>query len=122
MIKRNEVLPTDRRELESMPFMGQYMANAVELLLYDKPFPLLDVNMSRVLERYIGERTMADIRYDPYLQKLAFKVVKHNHSKELNWAILDFAAITCKARNPICKTCFLARKCAFIKSVRRRLL
>ena len=31
--------------------------------------------MARVLERYFGPRNLADIRYDPYLQELAHKVV-----------------------------------------------
>ncbi len=45
------------------------------LLCNRKPRPLLDVNMSRVLERYFGPRSLADIRYDPYLQNLAQRLV-----------------------------------------------
>jgi A/G-specific adenine glycosylase len=90
MVKRKGKLPKDRAELESIPFMGQYIANAVELIIYKKPLPLLDVNMARLLERYFGKRKMADIRYDPYLQKLSYKIVNHQRAKEINLAILDF--------------------------------
>jgi len=113
MRNRNGRLPKDRKELESIPFMGQYIANAVELIIYNKPSPLIDVNMARVLERYFGKRKMADIRYDPYLQKLSLKVSRHVNSKEINWAILDFAALVCKARNPICNNCILRLKCNY---------
>ena len=65
MVKRNGRLPKDRKELESIPFMGQYIANAVELVIFNQPSPLVDVNMARVLKRYFGPRKMADIRYDP---------------------------------------------------------
>lgn len=118
MVIRNCELPEQRSDLESIPLMGQYIANAVELLIYGKRFPLLDVNMSRVLERYFGTRKLADIRYDPYLQKLAFKVVDHPSAKHINWAILDFAAIVCKARNPHCLNCILSDSCNYF-SIKR---
>jgi A/G-specific adenine glycosylase len=113
MVKRNGRLPRDRKDLESIPFMGQYIANAVELVVFNQPSPLVDVNMARVLERYFGPRQMADIRYDPYLQDLAYKVVNHENTKEINWGILDFAALICQARRPKCEICFLKHSCRF---------
>ena len=111
MVKRNCRLPKNREELESIPFMGQYITNAVELIIFNKPSPLVDVNMARVLERYFGKRKMADIRYDPYLQKISYKVVNHEKTKEINWAVLDFAALLCKSQNPKCSVCPIAMKC-----------
>jgi A/G-specific adenine glycosylase len=115
MVNRKGKLPRARTELESIPFMGQYIANAVELIIYKQPSPLIDVNMSRLLERYFGKRKMADIRYDPYLQKLSYKIVSHSRAKEVNWAILDFAALICKAKDPQCHKCPLQIKCLFKK-------
>lgn len=121
MVKRKGKLPRDRTELESIPFMGQYIANAVELIIYKQPSPLIDVNMARLLERYFGKRKMADIRYDTYLQKLSYKVVNHSRAKEINWAILDFAALICKSQKPICKSCQLNANCSYFKEVRNKL-
>ena len=115
MVKRNGRLPKDRTELESIPFLGQYIANAIELIIFKQPRPLVDVNMARVLERYFGERKMADIRYDPYLQKLSYKVVNHNNPTKINWAVLDFAALVCKGQRPECEVCLLNKKCAYLK-------
>jgi A/G-specific adenine glycosylase len=119
MVLRNGRLPKARAALESIPFLGQYIANSIELIIFEQPSPLLDVNMARLLERYFGERKMADIRYDPYLQKLSLAVVSNNKSKELNWAILDFAALVCKAKRPLCDSCILAKKCKFYRSPKR---
>jgi A/G-specific adenine glycosylase len=116
MVRRGGRLPKDRIELESIPFMGQYLANAVELIIFNNPSPLIDVNMSRVLERFFGPRKMADIRYDPYLQLLSKKIVGHSKSKEINWAILDFAAMICKAKSPLHETCPLREQCTFYKA------
>jgi len=115
MVKRKGKLPKDRVELESIPFMGQYIANAVELMIYKQPSPLIDVNMARLLERYFGKRKKSDIRYDPYLQKLSLKVINHSKTKEINWAILDFSALICRSRNPLCHECCLAKSCLFEK-------
>jgi A/G-specific adenine glycosylase len=118
MVDHNEILPLDRSELENIPFMGQYIANAVELLIHYRAKPLLDVNMARVLERFFGPRQKADIRYDPYLQALSSQVVQHDISKHINWAILDFAALVCKARNPLCDNCLLNPKCKFYNNIK----
>lgn len=58
---------------------------------------------------------MADIRYDPYLQGLSYKVVDHTNSKEISWAILDFAALICKAQKPLCLACPLSTKCTYFR-------
>lgn len=116
MFKRKGKIPSKREELENIPFMGQYISNAVQLIIQNKRLPLIDVNMSRVLERYFKERELVDIRYDPYLQDLARKIVDHVDAKEMNWAILDFASLICKARNPACNNCMLAVNCTFYKT------
>jgi A/G-specific adenine glycosylase len=115
MVKRNGRLPRDRADLESIPFMGQYIANAVELVVFNEPSPLVDVNMARVIERFFGPRQMADIRYDPYLQDLAYKIVNIPEPKYINWTILDFAALVCKARIPLCSICPVKKKCSYLK-------
>jgi A/G-specific adenine glycosylase len=117
MVKRNGRLPKNREELESIPFMGQYIANAVELVIFNQPSPLIDVNMSRVLERFFGPRKLADIRYDPYLQELSYKIVEHESAKEMNWAILDFAAMVCKVKNPSHDKCPLKKTCEYYKNL-----
>ncbi len=118
MVKRKGRLPRDRKDLESIPFMGQYIANAVELVIFNDPSPLVDVNMARVIERFFGPRKMADIRYDPYLQDLAYKIVNHKQAKYINWAILDFAALICQARQPKCIICSLSINCKFFNFIK----
>lgn len=115
MCKRNGKFPRDREELESIPFLGQYIANAIELIIFGKASPLLDINMARFLERYFGERRKSDIRYDDYLQDIGKRLVAHPKSKEINWAVLDYAAMICKARSPLCMKCEFKRACLFWK-------
>jgi len=107
------VVPSSRLELESLAGVGQYIASAVLTTLYNQAEPFIDVNMSRVLERFFDPRKLADIRDDPYLQTLARQVVKSDKSILVNWAIIDFAALVCKPNHPLCQICPLQSKCLF---------
>lgn len=115
MAKRSGRFPKDREAIEELPGIGQYIANAVLLFCHGEAQPLLDTNMARVLERVFGPRNLADIRYDPYLQKLALEVVQCRKAKELNWGILDLASTICLQRNPMCDICPLKSMCCWTK-------
>ena len=104
-------LPANREELEQLPGIGQYIASVLLAMFHNKKEPFLDVNMSRVLERYFGPREMADIRDDPYLQVLSRKVVNVQATLSVNWMILDFAALVCTKRRPRCLECTLSERC-----------
>jgi A/G-specific adenine glycosylase len=123
MVARNGRFPTARRDIEALPGVGQYIANAIQLFCHGKPRPLLDTNVARVLERVFGPRKLADIRYDPYLQSLAKRVVRCASPRQINWAILDLAAKVCATRSPRCNICPLARLCIYKSTAcKRRLL
>ena len=113
IIERGGDIPKKRKEIDSLDGVGQYVGNAIELLIYNRRKPLLDVNMSRVLERYFGPRKLSDIRYDPYLQELSVKVVNAKNSIEINFAILDLSALVCKSRKPDCGNCPLTLSCKY---------
>lgn len=117
MIRLHCRIPKDREAIDALPGIGQYVGNTIEVLIHKTSKPFLDVNMARVLERFFGKRKLADIRYDPYLQELAHKVVNHSKCKEINWAILDFGALVCKARKPECGLCVLLKKCKLKNSL-----
>ncbi|WP_159519423.1 HhH-GPD family protein [Sunxiuqinia indica] len=111
--KKKGRFPKKRNQVEDLAMMGQYITNAFELYVLKKKAPLLDVNMARLLERFFGERKMADIRHDPYLQTLAYRVVDTEKSREINWAILDFGALVCRKIAPKCYICSLSKKCKY---------
>jgi A/G-specific adenine glycosylase len=117
LTRRGGRFPKARAEIDELPGVGQYIGNAVELFVHNSRRPLLDVNMARVLERFFGPRRLADIRYDPYLQFMAHKLVAIGDAKIINWAILDFASVICKRPIPLCGECFLRAKCAYYNLV-----
>jgi len=113
IVERGGALPKTSEDLLSLPAVGQYVANAALLFQGISPLPLLDAGMARTLERHFGERALADIRYDPYLQALAQRVVAVEDSVATNWAILDLAALVCRLKNPRCGNCPVKTTCLY---------
>lgn len=107
------MFPSRYEELLSVPAVGQYVAHAILMFHHGKRYPLVDVNMARVVERFIRPRILADIRYDPWLQQACKWLVRKGDPRKVNWSLLDHAALTCRARDPLCSDCPVARRCAF---------
>jgi A/G-specific adenine glycosylase len=108
---RGGKFPRNEEELADVPGVGQYVANAILLFQYGEPRPLVDVNMARVIERYLRPRRLADIRHDPWLQAAAHWLVDCENPALVNWAVLDLGSARCLARSPRCERCELASWC-----------
>jgi A/G-specific adenine glycosylase len=117
LVRRRLTWPKERQELEQIPAVGQYVANAALLFIYGEPYPLMDSSMARLLRRYfviLPEK--ADIRYDMALHAVANQVLRKGDAVTLNWAMLDIAARYCVPRIPRCSDCPLKRSCAHGRS------
>ena len=49
--KYQSVIPDDYEALRSLPGIGQYMAGAILSIAFNKPYPIVDGNVRRVLSR-----------------------------------------------------------------------
>jgi len=112
---KNGLLPQNKNELRESSLATLYISNAYELFILKHRAALLDVNMSRVLSRFFYPKKFKDVRNDKIIQELAHNVINVKECKELNWAILDYAASICKARKPKCYDCKLNSKCTFFE-------
>ena len=116
MVTNNGKLPENPKDIEAFPLFGQYIVNAILTQCYQQKKPFLDASMARLLDRFFGERKLVDIRYDPYLQELAHRIVKKRKVQDalfLNWAILDFASLVCLKQSPKCDICPLKNRCLY---------
>lgn len=103
--RRGGGLPATSQELSELPAIGQYISRAIATQISAERCAAVDVNVARVLERVFGPRTLADIRYDPYLQTLALDLASGMKGSRYLFALLDFASAICTARNPRCDSC-----------------
>jgi A/G-specific adenine glycosylase len=109
------VLPRTRTELERLPGIGPYTASAVLAIVYGRAEPLLDVNMARLLGRFLESSERSEARPRRRLHALALRLVKSKRSLEVNWAVLDFGALVCKARRPLCPECPQRARCTYAR-------
>lgn len=96
-------LPRDPATLRGIYGVGNYTANAILLVTYSERRALVDSNADRVIRRFMG--TDADAT------EVVSRLVEVGDPVEINWAMLDFAAVICSHRAPACATCTLRRRC-----------
>jgi A/G-specific adenine glycosylase len=110
------VVPRTRKELERLPGIGPYTASAVLAIVYGQAEALLDVNMARLLGRFLGSSEGAEASPKRRLRTLALLLVRGKRPLEVNWAALDFGALVCRARRPLCPVCPLPDRCQYARS------
>jgi A/G-specific adenine glycosylase len=105
-------LPTTSEELMELPGIGRYTAGAIASIAFDRPVPVLDGNVERVLARYLGVRE--DVRGASgaaSLWEAAAQLVTGSEPGALNQALMELGATLCRVRAPRCLLCPLRGSC-----------
>lgn len=105
-------LPDDVERLRELPGIGRYTAGAIASIAFDRPAPILDGNVERVLARYLGLRD--DVKARPTATRLwetAEALARGPAPGDLNQALMELGALVCVPRAPRCDACPLARGC-----------
>jgi len=110
--KYNSKVPETREELKGLPGVGDYVAGAVLSVAYRKKEWIVDTNVVRVFKRYFGVKTSKEGRRDRHIIEIAKFYASGKDPRRANLAILDFSALVCTARNPLCGECSLRNECA----------
>ncbi len=113
MVTNGDVVPDTRKELERLPGIGPYTASAMLVLVYGRAEPLLDVNMARLLGRFLGPPEGTEAKPKRALHAHALRLVRSKRFLEVNWAALDFRALVCRASHPLCPECPLLARCQY---------
>ncbi len=106
-------LPRDAEALRTLPGVGRYTAGAIASIAFDRPAPIVDGNVTRVLSRLFGIREdAASARAKARLWDEAARLVRGPDPGTLNQALMELGATTCTPRAPACSACPLRRHCA----------
>ena len=105
-------VPRNRDDLLLLPGVGDYSANAVLCMSMGSDLPMFDTNFARVVQRYFGLRSLKKrVRQDREMWAFAQSLLPKAGSRAFNLAVLDFAALVCKARKPDCHGCPISFGC-----------
>ena len=107
-------LPNNFEDLLKLPGIGNYTANAILAIAFNKPYIPLDGNIERVLKRYLYLKKEKEIQKDNLIQK---KIIFGTtlRSSDYAQALMELGAIICKPNNPICDKCPIRKKCKSYK-------
>lgn len=116
--KYNGQIPLERKKLIELPGVGNYIANAVLCFALNKDVPLIDANILRILKRVFSiKSSKSRPRNDEKMWKAVDKIIPCGRGREFNFAILDFAAKVCTAKNPKHEVCPVKDYCDYYRTL-----
>ncbi|MBX7059615.1 MAG: hypothetical protein K1X75_16240 [Leptospirales bacterium] len=98
-------------DLEAIPGVGAYCSAMLRSRLFGAREAAVDVNVARLMARLHGLPLHAESRRDRRVLELANQFVHTKDPFQLNLAMLDFCALVCRARRPLCQQCPLLDCC-----------
>ncbi len=105
-------LPSQRRELRSLPGIGPYTASAIRAFGFNIDEAPVDTNVRRVVNRLLIGLEHPQAASARELDARARALVPSGRSHDWNSALMDLGATICTARAPKCLICPLRTSCA----------
>ncbi len=105
-------IPDDAASLRRLPGVGRYTAGALASIAFDRPEPVVDANVARLLARLFGIRDQ--LRRPDVARRLwdeAAVLARGPRPGDLNQALMELGATLCTPRAPRCPRCPLRRAC-----------
>jgi A/G-specific adenine glycosylase len=110
--KFDGIFPTDPHELNSLPGIGRYTANAIAVFAFDQPLPLVEANTGRVLARLFNIRDPIDSSLGRgKLWEASARLVPRKLARNFQNAMMDLGSLICVVRNPRCQICPVRKFC-----------
>lgn len=105
-------VPVERKEILSLPGIGDYTAGAVLSIAYGKPEVAVDGNVLRVFSRLYAVRDNVLLSITKKkITALAKAVLPLDRPGDFNEALMDFGAMVCIPRQPRCSSCPIQTFC-----------
>ena len=105
-------LPREGDALQEIPGIGPYTAGAIASIAFDRPEPLVDGNVARVLSRIDAvtepreQVATASRHWD-----MARAILSQGSPRVLAQALMELGAMVCTPKAPACSACPLRRHC-----------
>jgi A/G-specific adenine glycosylase len=104
--------PATYEDILGLKGVGPYTAAAIASFAYNLPFAVVDGNVFRVLSRFFNDNTPIDSTQGKKLfADLANELLDKKQAGIYNQAVMDFGAVVCKPKLPLCNDCPLQKNC-----------
>lgn len=104
--------PANYSDLILLKGIGPYTAAAIASICSNEPIPVVDGNVIRVFSRIFGfdEPVGSSEGYKKVFQK-TLELIDVNDPGTYNQAVMEFGALCCKPRQPLCIECVFRKEC-----------
>ena len=110
--KYDSKLPEKYEELIRLKGIGPYTAAAIASIAFRLPYPTIDGNVYRFFSRYFGiHEPINSTQGIKIFQELATEVLDKKDPGTHNQAMMEFGAMMCTPKKPMCQTCPLQDSC-----------
>ncbi len=104
--------PEDEEAIRALPGIGDYTVGAVQSFAFNRPAPLVDANVSRILARLLDDDQPVDA---PACRRqhweLAARLVHRRSPRAFNSGIMELGQRLCRSGEPDCLLCPLRPWC-----------
>ena len=107
-------IPNNYEDLISLPGIGNYTANAILAIAFNKSYIPLDGNIERVLKRYLYLKKDREIQKDNVIEKKSIFGIS-SRASDYAQALMELGAMICKPKNPECSKCPISKNCKSYK-------
>lgn len=111
--------PQTLEGIKSLKGIGDYTAAAIGSIAFNLPAAVVDGNVYRVLARHYGISTPINTTEGKKeFTTLAQSLLPEKEASEFNQAMMDFGAIQCTPKSPLCISCPLQESCVAFREER----
>lgn len=111
----NGIFPNSYPEILKLKGVGLYTAAAISTFAFNKPYPLVDGNVYRLYSRLFNINTEINTTQgQKEFFQLAENLLNEIDEKDaviFNQAIMEYGALVCKPKQPLCGSCELQANC-----------
>lgn len=110
------IFPKNYKGLLKLKGVGDYTASAIASISYNEPVAVVDGNVYRVLSRYFDIATPINSTEGvKEFKALAMELLDKEDPSTFNQALMEFGALQCKPKNPLCDSCPFNTSCLALK-------
>ena len=122
VVDRGGEFPDTVEGLMDLPGIGPYTAGAVACFAFEQDVAFIDTNMRRVLHRiFIGVDVPRPTVADRAVLEIAADAIPRGQGWTWNQAIMEFGAIHCTAKKPLCMICPVQEQCSAFPEIQAAL-
>lgn len=104
--------PDKYQDILKLKGIGKYTAGAIASFAFGEVVPVVDGNVFRVLSRVFGiNEDISSQRGQKEFFEIARKILPKEQTDSYNQALMEFGAMVCLPKRPLCDNCMYQDKC-----------